>query len=141
MTFTEKENILEIESLNSDIPSFSCYIHEEMGYYLYALKNKWVFPFRKTKIKLNIAKAVLPDNTIGLISGERLNYDVINKRVLHEHEYSEVTIVSKRLFPFKIIKGSVVAILSIVPSLECYTVEHKKLSLKDNWFSYIIMEV
>ena len=120
---TCKDDILEIEPLYNNIPSLSCYMHVEMGYYLYALKDKWVFPFKKTKIKLNISKAILPSHSIGLITGSWVDYDVIIKKAVHNSDFQEITIKSKVKFPFKISQGSTVAILSIVPSIQCYTVK------------------
>lgn len=127
MAIALKENILEVQPLNDSIPSLSKFIRDEMGYYLCALKDKWVFPFKRTRIKLNIASVTLPDNTIGIISGQWMCYSVETKVAAYWHDFDEVTIVSKKLLPFKIKKGSVVANLFVISAMECHVVEHKNV--------------
>lgn len=123
MTIVTGDNILEIESLDNSTPSFSCFKYEKMGYCLYALKNTWVFPFKRTKVKLNIKMLTLPDRTIGLISGNNNpGYDVITKKAICKNDFIKINVISNRLLPFKIKKGSEIAILSIIPIKQCYAI-------------------
>ena len=120
----EDENILEVEPLDSNIPSCSQYQCDEAGYYLYTFKNKWIFPFKKTRIRLNIEYMYLPNNCFGLITDDyinRLDYDIIPKRITKGFDVF-IEVRSRKLLPFKIRKGYEVAFLSIIHSEECHVV-------------------
>ena len=121
----EKDYILEIQSLDDSIPSCSQYQCDEAGYFLYSRKNKWVFPFKKTRIPLNISSITLPDNTVGIISDAFINsfsYSVKPNLIVHGGECTAIEIHSKSLLPFRIKKYETVAILRIVPTLECHAI-------------------
>ena len=121
----EKDYILEIQSLDDSIPSCSQYQCDEAGYFLYSRKNKWVFPFKKTRIPLNISSITLPDNTVGIISDAFINsfsYSVKPNLIVHGGECTAIEIHSKSLLPFRIKKYETVAILRIIPTLECYAI-------------------
>ena len=121
----EKDYILEIQSLDDSIPSCSQYQCDEAGYFLYSRKNKWVFPFKKTRIPLNILSITLPDNTIGIVSDVFSNsflYHVKPKFIICGGECTYVEIYSKSLLPFRIRKYQTVAMLCIVPTLECHAI-------------------
>ena len=121
----EDENILEVEPLDSNIPSCSQYQCDEAGYFLYSRKNKWVFPFKKTRIPLNISSITLPDNTVGIISDAFINsfsYSVKPNLIVHGGECTAIEIHSKSLLPFRIKKYETVAILRIIPTLECHAI-------------------
>ena len=118
----EDENILEVEPLDSNIPSCSQYQCDEAGYYLYTLKDKWIFPFKKTRIKLNIKYIYLPNHCFGLITDDyinRLDYDIIPKRITNGFDIF-IEVRSRKLLPFKIRKGYEVAFLSVIHSEECH---------------------
>ena len=120
----EDENILEVEPLDSSIPSCSQYQCDEAGYYLYTFENKWIFPFKKTLIRLNIEYMYLPNNCFGLITDDyinRLDYDIIPKRITKGFDVF-IEVRSRKLLPFKIRKGYKVAFLSIIHSEECHVV-------------------
>ena len=120
----EDENILEVEPLDSSIPSCSQYQCDEAGYYLYTFENKWIFPFKKTRIRLNIEYMYLPNNCFGLITDDyinRLDYDIIPKRITKGFDVF-IEVRSRKLLPFKIRKGYEVAFLSIIHSEECHVV-------------------
>lgn len=116
-------NILEPMPVDSNIPSLSSFFQREMGYYLYALEDKWVFPFKYTEIKLNIGAISMPDDAIGIISGENNRYRI--ETTSRAFEFHTITVTSKKLLPFKIRKGDAVAILSIVPTIVCHVVEQE----------------
>lgn len=121
----ESEKILEVESLDKDIPSCSQYQCDETGYYLYSKRDQWIFPFFKKKIKLNIDNVYLPDNCFGLITDKytnRLNYSVTTKRVVYSFDFTFIEVKSRKLLPFKIKKGHAVALLSVIHSEECHTI-------------------
>ena len=121
----EKDYILEVQSLDDSIPSCSQYQCDEAGYFLYSRKNKWVFPFKKTRIPLNILSITLPDNTIGIVSDVFSNsflYHVKPKFIICGGECTYVEICSKSLLPFRIKKYETVAILRIIPTLECHAI-------------------
>lgn len=121
----EKDYILEIQSLDDSIPSCSQYQCDEAGYFLYSRKNKWVFPFKKTRIPLNISSITLPDNTVGIISDAFINsfsYSVKLNLIVHGGECTVIEIHSKSLLPFRIKKYETVAILRIIPTLECHAI-------------------
>ena len=121
----EKDYILEIQSLDDSIPSCSQYQCDEAGYFLYSRKNKWVFPFKKTRIPLNISSITLPDNTVGIISDAFINsfsYSVKPNLIVHGGECTAIEIHSKLLLPFRIKKYETVAILRIIPTLECHAI-------------------
>lgn len=121
----EKDYILEIQSLDDSIPSCSQYQCGEAGYFLYSRKNKWVFPFKKTRIPLNISSITLPDNTVGIISDAFINsfsYSVKPNLIVHGGECTTIEIHSKSLLPFRIKKYETVAILRIIPTLECHAI-------------------
>ena len=121
----EDENILEVEPLDSNIPSCSQYQCDEAGYFLYSRKNKWVFPFKRTRIPLNILSITLPDNTVGIVSDAFINsfsYSVKPNLIVHGGEYTAIEIHSKSLLPFRIKKYETVAILRIIPTLECHAI-------------------
>ena len=128
MTITkniEKDYILEVQSLNDSIPSCSQYQCDEAGYFLYSRKNKWVFPFKRTRIPLNILSITLPDNTVGIVSDAFINsfsYSVKPNLIVHGGEYTAIEIHSKSLLPFRIKKYETVAILRIIPTLECHAI-------------------
>ena len=128
MTITkniEKDYILEVQSLNDSIPSCSQYQGDEAGYFLYSRKNKWVFPFKRTRIPLNILSITLPDNTVGIVSDAFINsfsYSVKPNLIVHGGEYTAIEIHSKSLLPFRIKKYETVAILRIIPTLECHAI-------------------
>lgn len=120
----EDENILEVEPLDSNIPSCSQYQCDEAGYYLYTFENKWIFPFKKTRIRLNIEYMYLPNNCFGLITDDyinRLDYDIIPKRITKGFDVF-IEVRSRKLLPFKIRKGYEVAFLSIIHSEECHVI-------------------
>ena len=117
-----EEYILEIEPLDSNIPSCSQYQCDEAGYYLYTLKDKWIFPFKKTRIKLNIKYIYLPNHCFGLITDDyinRLDYDITPKRIINGFDIF-IEVRSRKLLPFKIRKGYEVAFLSVIHSEECH---------------------
>ena len=117
-----EEYILEIEPLDSNIPSCSQYQCDEAGYYLYTLKDKWIFPFKKTRINLNIKYIYLPNRCFGLITDDyinRLDYDITPKRIINGFDIF-IEVRSRKLLPFKIRKGYEVAFLSIIHSEECH---------------------
>lgn len=121
----EKDYILEIQSLDDSIPSCSQYQCDEAGYFLYSRKNKWVFPFKRTRIPLNISSITLPDNTVGIISDAFINsfsYSVKPNLIVHGGECTAIEIHSKSLLPFRIKKYETVAILRIIPTLECHAI-------------------
>ena len=121
----EKDYILEVQSLDDSIPSCSQYQCEEAGYFLYTRKNKWIFPFKKTRIPLNISSITLPDNTVGIISDAFINsfsYSVKPNLIVHGGECTAIEIHSKSLLPFRIKKYETVAILRIIPTLECHAI-------------------
>ena len=121
----EKDYILEIQSLDDSIPSCSQYQCDEAGYFLYSRKNKWVFPFKKTRIPLNISSITLPDNTVGIVSDAFINsfsYSVKPNLIVHGGECTAIEIHSKSLLPFRIKKYETVAILRIIPTLECHAI-------------------
>ena len=128
MTITkniEKDYILEVQSLNDSIPSCSQYQCDEAGYFLYSRKNKWVFPFKRTRIPLNILSITLPDNTVGIVSDAFINsfsYSVKPNLIVHGGEYTAIEIHSKSLLPFRIKKYETVAILRIISTLECHAI-------------------
>ena len=128
MTITkniEKDYILEVQSLDDSIPPCSQYQCDEVGYFLYSRKNKWVFPFKKTRIPLNILSITLPDNTIGIVSDVFTNsflYNVKPNFVVYGGECTAIEIHSKSLLPFRIKKYETVAILRIIPTLECHAI-------------------
>lgn len=124
-TKKEHEKILEVESLDKDIPSCSQYKCDETGYYLCSKRDQWVFPFFKKKIQLNIDNIYLPNHCFGLITDKysnRLDYNVTTKRVAHCFDFTFIEIRSRRLLPFKIKKGREVALLSVIYSEECHTI-------------------
>ena len=127
MTITkniEKDYILEVQSLDNSILPCSQYQCDEVGYFLYSRKNKWIFPFKKTRIPLNILSIVLPDNAIGIVGDAFINsflYSVKTNFVVHEKECTSIEIRSKKLLPFRIKKDDTVAVLRIIPTLECHT--------------------
>lgn len=124
---TYKEDpILEVTPVDSDIPSLSSFIGVEMGYYLCALKDKWVLPFKRTKVRLNIASITLPNNTFGILSANCTDYRSETTKVIGSYELYEIAITSKRLLPFKIRQGDAVAVLSVIPFVECHTLIHNK---------------
>ena len=87
MTITkniEKDYILEVQSLDDSIPSCSQYQCDEAGYYLYTFENKWIFPFKKTRIRLNIEYMYLPNNCFGLIHLSHLQL-----RYLHQTSFED----------------------------------------------------
>ena len=121
----EKDYILEVQSLNDSIPSCSQYQCDEAGYFLYSRKNKWVFPFKRTRIPLNILSIILPDNTVGIVSDMFINsfsYSVKPNLIVHGGECTAIEIHSKSLLPFRIKKYETVAILRIIPTLECHAI-------------------
>ena len=121
----EKDYILEVQSLDNSIPSCSQYQCDEAGYFLYSRKNKWIFPFKKTRIPLNISSITLPDNTVGIISDAFINsfsYSVKPNLIVHGGECTAIEIHSKSLLPFRIKKYETVAILRIIPTLECHAI-------------------
>ena len=64
-------------------------------------------------------------NTVGVISDITLNtfrYDVIPKFATFSMEYDYIEIRSKRLLPFKIKRGDGIALLRIMPTIECHVV-------------------
>ena len=128
MTITkniEKDYILEVQSLDDFIPSCSQYQCDEAGYFLYSRKNKWVFPFKRTRIPLNILSITLPDNTVGIVSDAFINsfsYSVKPNLIVHGGECTAIEIRSKSLLPFRIKKYETVAILRIIPTLECHAI-------------------
>lgn len=128
MTITkniEKDYILEVQSLDDSIPSCSQYQCDEAGYFLYSRKNKWVFPFKRTRIPLNILSITLPDNTVGIVSDAFINsfsYNVKPNLIVHDGECTAIEIRSKSLLPFRIKKYETVAILRIIPTLECHAI-------------------
>ena len=128
MTITkniEKDYILEVQSLDDSIPSCSQYQCDEAGYFLYSRKNKWVFPFKRTRIPLNISSITLPDNTVGIVSDVFINsfsYSVKPNLIVHGGECTAIKIYSKSLLPFRIKKYETVAILRIIPTLECHAI-------------------
>ena len=118
-----EEYILEVEPLDSNIPSCSQYQCDEAGYYLYTFENKWIFPFKKTRIRLNIEYMYLPNNCFGLITDDyinRLDYDITPKRITNGFDIF-IEVRSRKLLPFKIRKGYEVAFLSVIHSEECHT--------------------
>lgn len=121
----QKEYILEVQSLDNSIPSCSQYQCDEAGYLLYSRKNKWVFPFKRTRIPLNISSITLPDNTIGIISDMFVNsfsYSVKSNFITCGEECTAIEIRSKTLLPFRIKKCEIIAILRIIPTLECHAI-------------------
>lgn len=121
----QKEYILEVQSLDDSIPSCSQYQCDEAGYFLYSRKNKWVLPFKKTRIPLNILSMTLPDNSIGIVSDMFINsfsYSVKPNFVIYGGECTAIEIRSKSLLPFRIKKSETVAVLRIVPTLECHAI-------------------
>ena len=120
----EKDYILEVQSLDDSIPPCSRYQCNKAGYFLYSRKNKWIFPFKKTRIPLNILSIVLPDNTIGIVGDAFINsflYSVKTNFVVHEKECTSIAIRSKKLLPFRIKKDDTIAVLRIIQTLECHT--------------------
>ena len=128
MTITkniEKDYILEIQSLDNSIPPCSQYQCDEAGYFLYSRKNKWIFPFKRTRIQLNILSITFPDNTVGIISDAFINsfsYNVKPNLIVHDGECTAIEIRSKSLLPFRIKKYETVALLRIIPTLECHAI-------------------
>ena len=124
----ESDYILEVKPLDKNIPACSQYQRAASGYFLYSRQNQWVFPFFKKKIKFNIKDIYLPSDCIGIITDSYQNvydYKVITKRIIsHEYDYF-IKIRSRKLLPFKIKKGWNIALLSIIPSIECHTVIFK----------------
>ena len=121
----EKDYIQEIQSLDNSIPPCSQYQCDEAGYFLYSRKNKWIFPFKRTRIQLNILSITLPDNTVGIISDAFINsfsYKVKPNLIVHDGECTSIEIRSKSLLPFRIKKYETVAILRIIPTLECHAI-------------------
>ena len=121
----EKDYILEVQSLDDSIPSCSQYQCGEAGYFLYSRKNKWVFPFKRTRIPLNILSKVLPDNTVGIVSDMFINsfsYSVKPNFIVYDGECTAIEIRSKSLIPFRIKAQETVAVLRIVPTLECHAI-------------------
>ena len=87
-------------------------------------ENKWIFPFKKTRIRLNIEYMYLPNNCFGLITDDyinRLDYDIIPKRITKGFDVF-IEVRSRKLLPFKIRKGYEVAFLSIIHSEECHVI-------------------
>lgn len=118
-----REYILEVQSLDNSIPSCSQYQCGEAGYFLYSNKTKWVLPFKKNRISLNVAYFTLPNNTIGIVSNKFTNsflYDVCPSIIMYGGECTEINVRSKSLLPFRIKKGEPVATLHIIPALECH---------------------
>ena len=121
----EKDYILEVQSLDDSIPSCSQYQCDEAGYFLYSRKNKWVFPFKRTRIPLNILSITLPDNTVGIVSDvfiHSFSYSVKPNLIVHGGECTAIEIHSKSLLPFRVKKYETVAILRIIPTLECHAI-------------------
>ena len=122
----QKDYILEVKSLNENDPSCLRYQRDLAGYLLCTAKNQWVFPFKKTRIKLNIESILLPDNTVGIINNIYFStscFEVINNVVTSITDFSYIDIRSRKLFPFKIKKGTNIAMLYIIPTIECYIVK------------------
>lgn len=121
----DKDLILTVESLDENIPSCSRYNRGLAGYFLYVFKDKWVFPFKRTKIKLNILTMTFPDNTIGIIDSNPVynsDYDILSKYIINDLYGAYIEVRSKRLIPFKINKCTAISVLHIIPSLECHIV-------------------
>lgn len=128
--YRKPDPILEIMPVDESIPSLSEFIGDEMGYSLYALEDKWVFPWKRTKVRLNIASMTMPHQTFGIVSENCINYHVATTKITGSYELYSVTVIPKRLLPFKIHKGQSVAFLSIIPYVECHKIEYKALKDK-----------
>ena len=133
--YRKPDPILEITPVNDNIPSLSEFIGAEMGYYLCALKDKWIFPFIRNKVRLNIASITMPSNTFGIVSINCEQYYTEFTKVTGSIDLYDVTVISKQFLPFKIFEGEAVVSLSIVPFIECHVVEHKNIEL----IGYIIL--
>ena len=118
-TINTLENILEVKSLDNNIPSCSRYKENLMGYILYAKEDKIIFPFVKNKVKLNVERIELPYNTIGIITCESSKKNIILNNFANN---LSIDIYSKQL-PYKIKKGDKVGMLYIIPTIECHVIK------------------
>lgn len=119
-------DILEYQIIDSKIPAF-LHNSKDAGYDLYTVKTKWIWPFKITKIPVNI-KMILPDNTFGLITTRSCVYDMgidILNGIIDEPYRGIPHVAGYRvgLWPKRIPKGSRIAQLIILPYVEPYFVE------------------
>lgn len=120
--------ILEYEVVNKEFPTFY-HNQGDAGYDIYTSKTKWVWPFKITKIPVNV-KIALPNNTFGLVTVRSCmcdkGIDVLNGII--DEPYRGVPHVATHrigILPRRIKAGSRIAQLVIIPYVECHLVESK----------------
>lgn len=121
-----REYLLEVKSPNAD-PSCSPYNGDEAGYHLYAERDTWLLPFCKRKVKINIEGILFPDRSIGIVTGVEHNsdlFDVDFRASANSSGFIWVTVRSKKPYPIKIEQFQEVALLAVIPSLECLVVHY-----------------
>jgi dUTP pyrophosphatase len=115
------DRVLEYEPVNE---GEECFFHRpgDAGYDLYTLKTKWIWPWKVTKIPVNV-KIALPTNTFGLITLRSCMYDKgvnILNGIIDEIYRDKPHIAAHRIgfLPMKIKAGSRIGQMVIIPYVE-----------------------
>lgn len=122
------EPIIECVPYDNTIPSISKKDVDRGYYRLHALYDTWIFPWKYREVKINLRQIYLPSNHIGIISTAP---QILRPNLIE----AKVTIAPINLFPngieirngygllpYKIHAGDVIAILHMVPLLECHVI-------------------
>lgn len=127
----KNDNILEYLERDKNLPAI--YLsHSKTEYDLFTLKTKWVWPFKITKIPVNL-RMMTPDNTIGIIMGKDSAADMgleIHSGIIHEltpfgfaFQELHINVHKIGILPRRIKAGSSIAQIIIIPYVQCNLVE------------------
>lgn len=91
----------------------------DAGFDLYSTKDTWIFPFRTTKVELNI-RCKIPEGYFGLVtsrSGESLKGNFVVPGIIDSNYIGIISAIVTRigLFPKKIKKGTRIAQMILIP--------------------------
>lgn len=122
--------ILEYQQINPEIEAFF-HRKKDAGYDLYTLETKWIWPFKITKIPVNI-RVALPDNTFGLVTIRSCMYDKgvsILNGIIDEPYRGIPHIAAHKIgfLPRKIKAGSRIGQMVILPYVECMPVPNDNI--------------
>lgn len=121
------DKILEYEPVNDE----ECFFHRrgDAGYDLYTLKTKWVWPWKVTKIPVNV-KIALPSNTFGLVTLRSCMYDkginILNGTI--DETYRDTPhIAAHRIgfLPKRVKAGSRIGQMIMIPYVEALLLKTK----------------